>query len=431
MANDPVKIGEESEYDSQRANELEALKQKQRLRNLNRAKNLARIGSIAAMASGHSEAAEFLTEAGELAHSGGHKMNGDNGALRNSGSNVAGKLAARAARGKGAGNNTPNAVGGKLTGGQAAALGGAVAGALKGENASGIAKSALGWYVLWFMFGFLTLDLILSPALVPILLALAALAYLDFHYIISKIKKGKGFFVTLSVTQKAILFLAHFLIALVFMVVVGFLYTGYAAVCSAGASADKVGYFIPYYPRPLMTMLRNKACPPPESIVAKGGASGGGGATGDFNDLVSLVGLVNVDTISTSDPRARQCMADVLVQLFADAEAQGLDITITSAYRGNGTTAEGGASAHGRGEAVDIALRNPTVPWNQATHSLPAGFSDPRIGRLVAIGQKYFFKPAGDTLDEYHFPAKNATGGHVHVEYNIPSSGSYCDGTAK
>jgi hypothetical protein len=121
-------------------------------------------------------------------------------------------------------------------------------------------------------------------------------------------------------------------------------------------------------------------------------------------------------------------MADKVEKIFKDAKTAGLEITITSAYRGEGLTDTGGTSAHGRGEAVDIALRSPTIPWNQTTHSLPSGFSDPRIGKLMAIGQKYFPSPQGDALDEYHKPAGNATGGHMHVEFNIPSpsTNSYC-----
>lgn len=154
-----------------------------------------------------------------------------------------------------------------------------------------------------------------------------------------------------------------------------------------------------------------------------GGAAGGGGASGSFEptDLVTLVGLVPVDG-STSDPRVRQCMATRVQQIFSQAQAQGISITITSAFRSGGTTAGGGVSAHSRGEAVDIALRDPTVP----VHG-----NDPRIQQLLSIARAAGFNPPqGDTLDEYSNPAENATGGHVHIEFNIPSSGSYCDGTA-
>ncbi len=158
----------------------------------------------------------------------------------------------------------------------------------------------------------------------------------------------------------------------------------------------------------------------------QGGASGGGGASGDFNpdDLVTLIGLVPVDRTEASDPRARQCMAYKLQQIYAQTQAERPPIQweITSAYRTDETTASGGVSAHGRGEAADLSLRNPAVPIRS---------SDPRILRLVEIAESVgFVQPAGDTLNEYARPARNATGGHIHVEYNIPANGSYCDGTA-
>ena len=118
-------------------------------------------------------------------------------------------------------------------------------------------------------------------------------------------------------------------------------------------------------------------------------------------------------------------------ELFTFASDAGLTITITGAYRTE-MTASGTPSAHSRGEAVDVALRAPPIPWDQNTHSLPAGFAgDSRIAQLVQIGKSVgFVPPTGDTLDEYNNPAPNATGGHVHVEFNRTSAGSYCDGTA-
>jgi hypothetical protein len=101
----------------------------------------------------------------------------------------------------------------------------------------------------------------------------------------------------------------------------------------------------------------------------------------------------------------------------------GLDIVITSAYRAGSIVAGTNTlSAHSRGEAVDIALRNPTVP----EHS-----SDPRIAQLVAIAKSAGFTPAvGDTLDEYTTPTEGASGGHVHVEFNVQANGNtYCDNT--
>ncbi len=107
----------------------------------------------------------------------------------------------------------------------------------------------------------------------------------------------------------------------------------------------------------------------------------------------------------------------------ASNTSSGLDIAITGAYRpGSIVAGTGRLSAHSRGEAVDISLRNPQVP----EHS-----SDPRIAELVQIAQSMGFTPtAGDTLDEYTNPTEGATAGHVHVEFNLkPDGTTYCDGT--
>ncbi len=100
-----------------------------------------------------------------------------------------------------------------------------------------------------------------------------------------------------------------------------------------------------------------------------------------------------------------------------------LDIVITGAYRPGAIVAgTNRLSAHGRGEAVDIALRNPTVPMRS---------SDPRIAQLVSIAKGIGFTPAtGNTLDEYANPTEGATGGHVHIEFNAPNGTTFCDGTA-
>jgi len=100
-----------------------------------------------------------------------------------------------------------------------------------------------------------------------------------------------------------------------------------------------------------------------------------------------------------------------------------LTIVITSAYRpGSIVAGTNTLSAHSRGEAVDIALRNPTVPIRG---------SDPRIAQLVQIAKSAGFVPAaGDTLDEYTNPTEGASGGHVHIEFNTkPDGTTYCDGT--
>jgi biotin carboxyl carrier protein len=141
-------------------------------------------------------------------------------------------------------------------------------------------------------------------------------------------------------------------------------------------------------------------------------------------DLVHLVGY-GIPVKAGVDDRVTACMAGRLTAIFAIARTAQppIDIEITDAYRPGGTTAGGGVSAHSRGEAADISLRNPKVP----VHG-----NDPRISDLIAIAQSVgFVPPQGDTLDEYHNPAPNASAGHVHVEFNIPKNGgSYCSGTA-
>src|SRR3989344_9102831 len=100
-----------------------------------------------------------------------------------------------------------------------------------------------------------------------------------------------------------------------------------------------------------------------------------------------------------------------------------LDITITSGYRpGSIVVGTGRLSAHSRGEAVDIALRNPAVT---------TGSTDPRISQLVQIARAAGFTPAaGFTLDEYTTPTEGASAGHIHVEFNLQSDGkTYCDNT--
>ncbi len=100
-----------------------------------------------------------------------------------------------------------------------------------------------------------------------------------------------------------------------------------------------------------------------------------------------------------------------------------LDIVITSAYRPGAIVAgTNRLSAHGRGEAVDIALRNPSI-------SGPS--SDPRLTQLLEIARSIgFATPVGDTLDEYNRPTEGATGGHVHIEFNLQANGTtYCDGS--
>lgn len=248
----------------------------------------------------------------------------------------------------------------KVGGGKAAAIGGAVSSALQGEGVSGIAKGAVSWYLLYIAFG----------ALVTVVGFIPGLLYLDFHYIMSKF--GSKIFGEMSLWQKIVLAFANVVgvvIIFVFIVIVP------VAVCNVGPAGWGFGKI---------------------------------GST-----LAHWAGIIPIDICSK-------------LSINSNTQSSGgsvgkLDIVLTSAYRPGETTATGGLSAHGRGEAVDIALRNPTV----AIHG-----QDPRIDQLVQLGQNMGFVPlAGDTLDEYANPALNATGGHVHVEFNVKDGTTYCDNT--
>lgn len=119
-----------------------------------------------------------------------------------------------------------------------------------------------------------------------------------------------------------------------------------------------------------------------EQLAFEGGSSGGGGASGSWTDT---------------------------------------SIVITSAYRPGAVVAgTNRLSAHGRGEGVDIALRNPNYSAN-----------DPRLAQILQIARSVgFTPPAGDALDEYTNPTEGATGGHIHLEFNTNSSNvTYCDNT--
>ncbi len=146
-----------------------------------------------------------------------------------------------------------------------------------------------------------------------------------------------------------------------------------------------------------------------------GGRAGGGGQTTSFWEPADLVALggVSIDT-QTSDPRVRSCMLPKVQQIFAAANAVGINITITSAFRSGDFP-----SRHAFGEAVDIAIRpSPAKPWNTNT----------QISKLVQIAKNAGFTPTqGDTIDEYNNPVERTSGGHVHVEFNkISTSASYC-----
>ena len=143
----------------------------------------------------------------------------------------------------------------------------------------------------------------------------------------------------------------------------------------------------------------------------------------DESKLVRL-SVAGLPVKADADDRVMPCMLAKIQQIYNASRSANppIEWEITDSYRPGDFTANGTPSAHGRGEAVDLALRNPNEPL-RSTNS--------RIARLIAIARSAgFVPPPGDALDEYKNPAPDATGGHIHLEFNIPTSGSYCDGTA-
>jgi|GEM_PF-6875356 len=139
----------------------------------------------------------------------------------------------------------------------------------------------------------------------------------------------------------------------------------------------------------------------------------------DGTTLVPIGNSVPVAS-STRDPRLTACMLARVQRIFALAQAQNIQMEITDAYRHNARTSRGGLSAHARGEAVDIAIR-PTRDW-----IADRDFAN-KIDAVVVIARAQGFDPPpGDTKDEYRDPDENATGGHIHIEFNIPATGTYC-----
>jgi hypothetical protein len=114
-------------------------------------------------------------------------------------SNMAGRSAALAARhaGKLSGGRVDD-----LSGGKAAAIGGAVAGLAQGEGIVDIAKNSLSWYLLYLAFG----SLYTFAGTIP------ALIYLNIHYIGSKLKIK--WFTNMTVLQRTQLFIADILVTL-------------------------------------------------------------------------------------------------------------------------------------------------------------------------------------------------------------------------
>jgi hypothetical protein len=95
-----------------------------------------------------------------------------------------------------------------------------------------------------------------------------------------------------------------------------------------------------------------------------------------------------------------------------DPTTSKLDIVLTSAYRPGSyvDNNRNNPSAHGRGEAFDVALRNPQVGFYS---------QDPRIDKIIALARGMgFTHPNGDVVDEYRNPSPGTTGPHIHIEFN-------------
>jgi hypothetical protein len=361
------------------ADNLEALKQQQRR---DRLQKIAKVGSKAARLAGQGGLANLLDEGSNVAGTNdpaarrfaANQVGKKVGALGREGINKLGQNRVAAAGAKGA-DKLSKAASNMGAGGEAA-IAGAVSGALQGEGVSGVVKSAWSWYVLWFMFGFLTLDIILAPTIVSLLLAGLALIYLDFHFLMSKF--GFKIFGPMNLPQKIYLMVANLIVAILPLMFVGI---AYALPCATSA-----GYYAIKAANVVTFGFIQDVCEVPNSPAFAGGKGGGAGATGTFGEI---------------------------------------NIVLTSAYR-PGAIVYGSnpprPSAHGRGEAFDVALR-PRIGF----HPNPP---DPRISQLVSIG-KSLIGSRGDVLDEYNDPHCNPSSptckGHIHVEFNV----GQCDGTGK
>lgn len=143
----------------------------------------------------------------------------------------------------------------------------------------------------------------------------------------------------------------------------------------------------------------------------------------------NMVPITGIPTEGTSNWQLRPCMLARVDNLYRSAQAQGISFVITSAFRPGAIVAgTGKQSAHARGEAVDIAIRPPNPPYNLAQYLADPNFQK-KISTLVRLSVNEGFRPpVGDTLDEYNKPTEGATGGHIHIEFNLSSNGgSYCD----
>jgi hypothetical protein len=262
---------------------------------------------------------------------------------------------------------------GKLGGGSEAALVGAVSGALKGEGVGGVVRSALSSWVLWVAFGFIGFGVITSPTIAGILFAVVAIIYLDFHFIMNKF--GSKFFGPMNRPQKVTLAAAHGVVLIIPILFIAIYFT----VTSCTYTAD-------FATASRLTGFTNMA------------------------NLVDWYSRENCNTDSIQVPVSTPT---------ADAD---IDIVLTSAYRpGAIVFGTNRLSAHGRGEAIDVALRNPRVGFRPNP-------PDARIAQVVSIARS-IIGGRGDVIDEYNNsqcnPAEASCAGHIHIEFN---SGQ-CDGT--
>lgn len=155
----------------------------------------AKVAGLAAEAAGYDVAGEALSDVGEIAEGSSQP-----GYTRRVGANFAGWMTARKLS---APKEPPKGErkGYGMSGGKAAAVGGAVSAALQGEGAAGIARGSANWYVLYTAFG----------ALFTIAGSIPALLYLDFHYLMSTF--GSKLFNPLTQWQRTVLGFANALAA--------------------------------------------------------------------------------------------------------------------------------------------------------------------------------------------------------------------------
>src|SRR5258708_4905624 len=392
------------------AEELASLKQQQRRQRLQKA---ARLGENFAKKSGNEEFAGLLNEGGNLAGSGG-LANTD--AADKYGKKFAGyainsakvRAAKQAAAGQSAGKFAEKAA--SLGAGSEAALAGAVAGALRGEGVGGVAKSAWSTFILWFAFGFLTLDIILSPTIVSLIPAAIALLYLDFHWIMSKF--GSKIFGRMNLFQQIALLFANLIVAIIPLVFIVIIYSGYWAACSdASGKAAIAAHFLPFNIGTTITAIRGDFCSAADTQVPS--RSGGGGTSGGYSLLADIpqayISSYNFGVSICDFPRVKQAQLDLVNKVFANKSSAGINFVVTSALRQPNCAAPHNYaySCHMLGEATDFVL---IPPVGDPRNPSPADAA--RIDALVSLGRSAGF---GYIQDEYRRPSDRASGAHVHM----------------